>query len=220
MDPKPTLNPVVNLAKADSLKDLEHQSDHFDPSEREEVGIGLIALAVIKIIFILFLSYGLYTVTNSPKLTWMFFDWANLMIHESGHFIFMAFGQFLTVAGGTITQLLVPAIIIIYFVLTQRWYSTFFGIFWIGDNLVNISSYMADARVQVMPLLALYGDNTIHDWNYLFSHTNLLAYDTVIAGVVRVLGIGLMVLALILMVGEVIFHLIKPPVKKPAPFFP
>jgi len=38
---------------------------------------------------------------------WHFIDGVNLLIHEAGHIIFMPFGEFISIAGGSLFQLIV-----------------------------------------------------------------------------------------------------------------
>jgi hypothetical protein len=53
-----------------------------------------------------------------------------------------------------------------------------FSLLWLGQNLINISVYAADARAQRLPLLG--GHNVYHDWHYMLGQLNILNYDTVV----------------------------------------
>jgi hypothetical protein len=55
---------------------------------------------------------------------------------------------------------------------------------WFFENWLNIARYMADARAQALPLVGS-GD---HDWNTIFGGWHVLAYDTQIASVVKIVG--------------------------------
>jgi hypothetical protein len=98
-----------------------------------------------------------------PTLPWIFLDYLNLIIHEAGHWLFMPFGQTLYIFGGSLNQLLLPAIFTGYFLYHKDYLCAAFGTFWTGDNLVNVSYYVGDARSMSLPLLG--GDSSIHDWN-------------------------------------------------------
>ena len=50
-------------------------------------------------------------------------------------------------------------------------------------NLVDVGTYMADARAQLLPLIG--GE---HDWYYLFATLNLLEKDTIIGHAVSSAG--------------------------------
>ena len=63
-------------------------------------------------------------------------------------------------------------------------------LFWLGVNFFEIAIYIADARRQALPLIAIgaEGEAIIHDWNYLLSYWGWLMYDQTIANIVRILG--------------------------------
>src|SRR5262249_30280440 len=68
-------------------------------------------------------------------------------------------------------------------------------VWWIGENLVNVSVYMADARDLALPLVGG-GD---HDWNELFYRFGLLGQESVsvVSGGTRGAGIVVMLLGLL-----------------------
>jgi len=91
--------------------------------------------------------------------------------------------------GGTFLQLFVPFAIALYFRHQRQVYGTAFASFFFFENFLNIATYMADARAQALPLVtAEGGDFVMHDWFEIFSRCGLLAYDTRIAALVRILG--------------------------------
>ncbi|NCN22717.1 MAG: hypothetical protein GW921_00680 [Gallionella sp.] len=111
-------------------------------------------------------------------------DSANLAFHEAGHPLFSVFGDWLTVYGGTLGQLMFPLGVLVSFYRQRATFSCAFAVLWLGENLFNIAVYMADARVQLLPLVG----NGEHDWTEIFSRWGVLDWDTGIAGVVRVAG--------------------------------
>ena len=115
-----------------------------------------------------------WLILNRGTYTWI--DNANLVIHEAGHFFFMFFGKFIYTLGGTLMQILLPSLITWYFLRNNYRTGAQVGLLWLGQNLINISVYAADARTQALPLLG--GNKVYHDWNYLLSVTDLLQYDT------------------------------------------
>ena len=112
-----------------------------------------------------------------------------LPVHEGGHLIFRWFGEFISVAGGTFTQLAVPVLLAIYFAFQRQALGVAFCMFFFFQQFLPVATYMADARTMELPLVTV-GDSeyVIHDWNYLFSHTGLLNHDLQIAGTMRILG--------------------------------
>jgi|GEM_PF-439594 len=121
----------------------------------------------------------------------------NLCIHEIGHVIFSGTGQFLMVAGGTITQLAAPFLGMWNFYLQKDFFAMSLCFGWLSTNLFNVSVYMADARSQVLPLVSLGGGESHHDWAYLFGQIGLLQYDHIIAGFVWFLAMISMIVCFI-----------------------
>lgn len=116
---------------------------------------------------------------------WVFLlDNANLAFHEAGHPLFGLFSERLTVYGGTLGQLMFPLAAAISFYRQRASLSLAFALLWFAENLFNISRYMADARVQLLPLVG----NGEHDWTKIFSRWGVLEHDTGIAMLIRVAG--------------------------------
>ncbi len=103
-------------------------------------------------------------------------DNADLVIHEAGHFFFMFFGKFIYTLGGTLMQIILPSIIVWYFLRNYYRTGVQISLLWLGQNFINISVYADDARARKLPLLG--GSHVYHDWNYLLGQLNLLNYDT------------------------------------------
>jgi hypothetical protein len=116
-------------------------------------------------------------------------DHANLLFHEAGH-VFVGFASHrLEPYGGTLGQLVFPVALAVSFWRKELPLSFAGAGIWFFQNWLNIARYMADARAQLLPLVGG-GD---HDWNTILGRWHLLAYDTRIAGVVRLVGwIGMM----------------------------
>jgi hypothetical protein len=129
------------------------------------------------------------------RASWGFLDGVNLILHEAGHVIFFLGGEFLTVLGGSLLQVLVPVACAAAF----AWRGEAFGAglcgIWTGQSLVGVSLYMADARARALPLLG--GDDAGHDWNYLLGRLSLLAWD-------RALGRATALLAGLIILGSAV----------------
>jgi hypothetical protein len=111
----------------------------------------------------------------------------NLIIHEAGHWIFIFFGEFMHVLGGSLTQILIPAIFAGYFFLRRDNYSGGVMLMWMGENFVEVARYASDAMFMRLPLLG--GDNVIHDWNFLLSELHILRYTDTVGSVIHTVGI-------------------------------
>jgi hypothetical protein len=125
--------------------------------------------------------------------SWRLVDGVNLVIHEAGHVVFGPFGEFLAIAGGSLFQVIVPAVFAVYFYLNHKPYSCALVLFWTGESLLNVSVYAADSVAMQLPLLG--GDNSIHDWNYMLDRLGLLRQTAGIALFIRALGTLLIVFA-------------------------
>jgi hypothetical protein len=138
--------------------------------------------------WLLFYSLFLYQAARGQGIL-LLMDGVFVPIHEGGHLLFRFFGEFVSVAGGTILQLLVPILLAIYFIFHCQAQGVAFCLFFMFEQFLPISTYMADARAQDLPLLTI-GDaeDVIHDWNYLFGKLGVLDHDIQIAGFVRLVG--------------------------------
>ena len=110
---------------------------------------------------------------------WDPLDDLNLAVHEAGHLVFSAFGETLTILGGSLFQVIVPAAFVAYFARTRQRYAAAVTVSWVGVSLLNVARYIADARAQELPLLG--GEDSIHDWWYLLINWELLRSDLIIA---------------------------------------
>lgn len=123
-------------------------------------------------------------------------DWLDLGVHELGHIVFMPFGQWLGVAGGSLAQLLAPAFGAWQFLRQRDYFGAAFALGWLGESLANLSVYIGDARKQELPLANLFGGDSLHDWNFLLDSLNRLAQDQVYARRVQFFAIVCVVLYL------------------------
>ena len=120
-------------------------------------------------------------------------------MHEGGHLFFMWFGSdLLTVAGGTLFQILIPLAVGIMFFRNGDPLGVAVAVFWLGLNLAEVAPYVADARTQYLPLLSPFPGAPVHDWNYLLGRAGLLEQDRLVAKAFRHGGIAAMTTALIL----------------------
>jgi hypothetical protein len=112
-------------------------------------------------------------------------DGVNLGIHETGHLVFGPFGEFIGFAGGTLMQLIMPLVFMGYFLRRRDRHAATVALWWVAQNLWNISVYVADARAEELPLVG----GGEHDWAYMLGRLGWLARDTAIARGVYQTGI-------------------------------
>jgi hypothetical protein len=141
-----------------------------------------LAFAGLLFIYFLWIAYA-------PGLD-SFLDNVNLPIHETGHFVFRPFGEFMGVAGGSIFQVILPAAFAGYFYRQEKFYSASVVLFWVGQSILNVYVYAADAvAMQLVLTSGLTGsEGGFHDWNYLLAETGLLGSTKTVAGIIRMAG--------------------------------
>ena len=124
-----------------------------------------------------------------------FLDNVDLPIHETGHLLFRPFGEFMMVAGGSLFQVIMPAVFVGYFVWRKQFYSAAIVGFWVGQSILNVWVYAADAvKMQLVLTSGFTGsEGSFHDWNYLLEHTGLLNSTGKVAGLIRFLGTAVIV---------------------------
>lgn len=135
--------------------------------------------AVIVTIYFLWIAYN--------PMQGSFLDLVDLPIHETGHLLFGPFGEFMMVAGGTIFQLVFPAVFVGYFVWSGKPYSASIVLFWVGQSFINVWIYASDAVVmQLMLTSGMTGsEGGFHDWNYMLTRLDLLGSTKIISGIIR-----------------------------------
>ncbi len=94
----------------------------------------------------------------------------DLVFHEAGHVIFGFFGRFLGVLGGSLNQVLIPALCTGYFLWHRQTAAAAVTLFWTGESLADVAIYVADGREMALPLLA---EGLTHDWNWILSELSL-----------------------------------------------
>jgi len=99
-------------------------------------------------------------------------DHVNLAFHEAGHIFLVFFPQFIVVLGGTLFQLALPAACLVHLWRRGANLGWQLCLFWLGENLLNISNYAGDAIKQELPLVGGGG----HDWTYLLTETGLIGH--------------------------------------------
>ncbi len=125
------------------------------------------------LVSLIILPFVIYIIFNRGNFS--FIDNADLVIHEAGHFFFMFFGRFIYTAGGTLMQIILPSIIAWYFFRNLYRPGVQVSLLWLGQNLINISVYAADAQARQLRLLG--GNKAYHDWHYMLGELNILNYD-------------------------------------------
>jgi hypothetical protein len=119
-------------------------------------------------------------------------DNVDLAIHEAGHVFFGPFGEFVGFLGGTLFQLIVPLTFFGYFLYKRNAFAASVLVWWVAQNLWNISVYVKDARSLELPLVG----GGEHDWAYLLGELGLLHKDQVIGDTIYAVGVALFLVSI------------------------
>jgi hypothetical protein len=110
--------------------------------------------------------------------TWWFIQNVNLIFHEAGHVLFSFFGNFMSILGGSLLEILIPLAVTLHFARSKQFFAAAFGCWWLATTLISVSIYASDAQERLLPLIT--GDVATHDWFNLLSQLNLLPYDNLV----------------------------------------
>ena len=119
----------------------------------------------------------------------------DLVFHEAGHILFAPFGQFMTVLGGSLTQVLIPVIAAVAFVRQEEAFSASVCAWWAGQNLVDLAPYIADARALQLVLLGGHTGAEVegHDWEFTLNQLGIAHLDRTIGMFSYAVGVFVMV---------------------------
>ena len=143
-----------------------------------------------KLIFAVLLSVYFLWIAYDP-MQGSFLDNVDLPIHETGHLLFRVLGKFMMIAGGSLFQVIFPAVFVGYFLLWQKsYYSAAIVLFWVGQSILNVWVYAADAIVMQLVLTSGFTgtEGSFHDWNYLLTALGLIEYTKGVAKIIRFAG--------------------------------
>jgi hypothetical protein len=144
--------------------------------------LGLTALLAV---------YGWLCLKSPGDYRWL--DSLDLAIHETGHLVFAFDGETLAVLGGTLLQLIVPALFAVTLWRSGDRHGATVPLWWLGQNCWNISVYIKDARSELLPLVG----GGEHDWATLLGQWGWLQRDQTLGGAVYLTGAVLYATAII-----------------------
>ena len=130
----------------------------------------------------------IYLAAHYSELTLL--DNIHLPIHEGGHLLFGWFGATLGLWGGTILQLLVPALLVAAFVVRADLLGTTFCSIAFFHSLTGVATYMIDALRRELPLVTVGApaEDAEHDWVHIFSNLGVLPHAIQIGTATRVIA--------------------------------
>lgn len=151
-----------------------------------------------------FVIWGVYFISldlRTNAIGESFMHRVNLVFHEAGHVIFMPFGHFMMVLGGTLGQLLMPTIVGIALLWkNQDAFGASLALWWLGQSTMDCAPYINDARDLKLMLL---GGGTgmdrpgMHDWENILLDLRLIEHERAIALGADRLGEAIMLVAFV-----------------------
>ena len=192
---------------------------HMDRSDKKEGESSLLAKRVTLLIFVFFLLLFPHYAPWEPSyeksdsllqmIFTLYFFVANQtlgIVHEGGHGVcyLLHCPEFITMANGTIFQLLFPALIGYYYYRKGNLFAVMIALFFVGFSLQYTAWYLSTAHEGlILPAhKSFLGVDAIHDFNYMLSKMGLLAYESLIAGFIRFIAYLMMITAVIGMFFE------------------
>jgi hypothetical protein len=148
----------------------------------------------LRVVLLLLLAWAGWRQFQDPDF-YHLYSGLTLAFHEMGHLLFSPFGETLTMAGGSITQLAMPLVAAGLLYRQGDYFGVAVGGTWLASSLANLSVYVGDARAEELPLVG-FSDDPEHDWNWLLDHFNALPLDTRLAQLIRSAGVVVLLLSL------------------------
>ncbi len=119
---------------------------------------------------------------------WTLFSGIIFGAHELGHLFWMPFGEWMGIAGGSLTQLLVPIGAAAVVWRSRDWFGVAVCGLFLATSFAELSWYIGDARTELLDLVSFSEEGAVHDWNYLLGHAGMLTSDLAFARFSRFLG--------------------------------
>lgn len=159
--------------------------------------------ALLLVVLLIWSFKFIFANIESNVVGQSFLHLVNLPFHEAGHIVFSIFGRFIQVLGGTLAQLLMPAICMAVLLFkTRDAFGAAVAQWWLAESFMDIAPYINDARALKLVLLGgVTGQDVVdyHDWEYILRKLGMLRMDHALAYSAQGLGIVLMVSALVWM---------------------
>jgi len=93
----------------------------------------------------------------------------DLGVHEFGHLLTFWAPPLLRSFAGSLLQVAAPLALCSYFWWRRDAFAAVLMVAWAGENLHNVSVYVADAQAMVLPLFGDDGSGAGHDWHSILT---------------------------------------------------
>jgi hypothetical protein len=156
-----------------------------------------LAGAAVRLALLAFFAWEAARQLRSHDFEFSVFGGVIFGVHELGHLVFAWFGEFMSVAGGSIAQVALPVAAMALFHKQKNRYAIAVMGCWLAVSLGQLGIYVADARAESLDLVSFSPEGGVHDWNYLLERMHLLKSDVALGHFVKFVGwivLGLSVL--------------------------
>lgn len=154
-------------------------------------------LKSIFMILLCFYSLQFFTLDVNQDVMENFLHGVNLIFHEAGHVVFSPFGDFITILGGSLGQILMPLIVgLTFFFKEKNMFWSAFALWWMWQNFTDVALYISDANARSLPLIWGMSEDA-HDWGNILTMTNMLSYDHTFWLMSHYIGMILMILGIL-----------------------
>ncbi|MFN8392760.1 MAG: hypothetical protein U0136_20880 [Bdellovibrionota bacterium] len=164
--------------------------------------ISQFSLALFFVLFSLSRRDWLPAIPGSSRLTLVATALRYIVttpIHETGHFLFSLLGETPMVLGGSLFELIVPALLLARFLYVRCSLLASGALFFLGYHMIHVGEYMSTARHhEGMVNLALDQSYELHDWYRIFQTFGLLEHDTMIGALTMNVGSAITALAVLM----------------------
>jgi DnaJ-domain-containing protein 1 len=145
-------------------------------------GVPIVLKVILALHLLVYILNKSVAMLISNYMAWFDFviDKPSFFVHEAGHVYFKLFGTTLMAMGGTITEVLLPSIVLVLCVRRLFLSAASLTLFWIGQILHGTSLYIASAPGSALNEVFV----GIHDWNYLLNKIGLLHKADTLASIV------------------------------------
>jgi hypothetical protein len=109
-------------------------------------------------------------------------------LHELAHAFTMSLPSLLTASAGSLSEIAFGILIVFAMIRSRLFFAALYGMIWLGFACKDTGIYMSDATMQELSLFSPFGDNAVHDWNYVFTKLDVIQYDWLIGGAFIIIG--------------------------------
>ena len=134
-------------------------------------------------------AFSLYLMIWRPAFSP--FDWINVLVHETGHLVFLPFANTAATAGGSILQVGLPLLLALAYLAQDDQFGASISVWWLGQSLTFLATYIGTSREGAVEFF-----RASADWDQIHVWLGTQYQPSALAGWAVNIGIALMVLGI------------------------